>query len=329
MPKTIFISHRHADQAIASVFRQHFEDWNVPQGEIFQSSHPQTGPVIGESLMKEIRHALAEARLVLLIYTSAEADWAWCTLECGLAINPLDETPNTRVALFQMSRQEAEIPLAQVVFKLNEDDIAKFVDQFHRHEGFFRKDVAYHPTIGTETLRKRADALYKGLMSVSLPGKTEERIRWDRFTLRLRPDHLRAFVDTKRAGVSADEVAHFLMEHAEMVDAFGHALVHFGYQQGTTGLKLGDLVTRWSEKVAQDGDSRGWIRELCEEMNRSIENRPAEPSWELMRSREHKDWRFFPVLNHARVMPDGTFEFDVYMYRVPGSLQTIAAAVSA
>ena len=33
---------------------------------------------------------------------------------------------------------------------------------------------------------------------------------------------------------------------------------------------------------------------------------------------------FFPILNHARIMPDGGFEFDIYMYRLPGELPYVA-----
>lgn len=68
---------------------------------------------------------------------------------------------------------------------------------------------------------------------------------------------------------------------------------------------------------------QGWIQELCEEMNRSIENRPSQSSWELMKSATVPEWRFYPILNHVRLQPDGSFEFDVYLYRVPEALPAI------
>jgi hypothetical protein len=42
--------------------------------------------------------ALGEARLVLLVFTKADADWSYCLYECGVAIDPEQGDSPTRCA---------------------------------------------------------------------------------------------------------------------------------------------------------------------------------------------------------------------------------------
>lgn len=304
--------------------------------EIFQSSDSQASTVIGEPLRPQLKQALGEARLVLLIYTISDNDWEFCVWECGVATNAKDETPDTRVVLFQMCNHPSRLFQDEVVFKLHSEDVVKFVEQFHRHKGFFKKDVAFQPTINQNILRKRADDLYNDLIHFSLPGKLEERYRWDRFTLSIPTNLIREVrecnktarsesseTDKAKRTTACEKALDIIQNNAEVVDAFGQALLHFGYTSGARDLTLDRLVARWRETVAGAGDPQGWIQELCEEVNRSIEDRPSQPSWELMRSALYPGWWFYPILNHARLKPDGGFEFDVYLYRVPGALPTM------
>jgi hypothetical protein len=328
MSKLIFISHKHDDHAIASVFNKHFQLWNVPQEQIFQSSDYRTSTVIGEPLKAQLKQALAEAKLVLLIYTAPDKDWEFCLWECGVATDPVDETP-TRVALYQAGGQSSRVFQDDVVFKLDADDIAKFVTQFHKVKGFFKTGEAFNPSVTADILETRSKDLYDALLEHRVPGKTEERYRWDRFTLRVPADkakEVKEFNRTASSDSSEKKAAHenaiqSLEDNAEVVDAFGQALLHFGYTASAKTLNLAKLIKRWRESIAGDSDTpQGWIRELCEEMNRSIQDRPAQPSWELMRSSLYPGWWFYPILNHARALADGSFEFDVYMYRLPGAL---------
>ena len=176
MPRDIFISHRHDDRAIATVFASHFEAWGIPPAEIFRSSDPEASTVVGENL-REITQALGEARLVLLVYTLAEADWGFCCYEWGLATSPNDETPDTRVVVFQMGKDKCPVSVGNVVFRLTPEDLRKFVHQFHKQRGFFRKDSAFHPTINDELLRKRADDLFRDLLALSLPVASRDQVQ--------------------------------------------------------------------------------------------------------------------------------------------------------
>jgi hypothetical protein len=329
MAKLIFLSHRHNDHEIASAFSKNFQTWGVAPEEIFQSSDYQASTVIGAPLKPQLKQALCEARLVLLIYTISDNDWEFCVWECGVATNLKDETQETRVALFQMSNHACRVFQDEVVFTLHSGkDIAKFVEQFHRHKGFFKKDAAFQPSINENILRKRADDLYNDLIKFSLP-ELEERYRWDRFTLWISSNMMQEVRECNKTARSessqTDKALDILRNNAEVVDAFGQALPHFGYTAEAKDLTLGILIARWRETFAGAGDPQGWIQQLCEEMNRSIEDRPSEPSWELMRSALYPQWWFCPILNHVRLKPDGSFEFDVYLYRVPGALPAMQA----
>ena len=76
----VFISHKHADRAIATAFGVFIRSEATRPIRIFLSSSPEfEGVRAGKSLSAEIRKALADADLFLLLYTSEDNDWSWCT----------------------------------------------------------------------------------------------------------------------------------------------------------------------------------------------------------------------------------------------------------
>lgn len=97
--------------------------------------------------------------------------------------------------------------------------------------------------------------------------------------------------------------------------------MHFGYNSGVRDITLFDLVERWTEEVTSESTTpRDWIKELGEELLRAIRDKPAKPNWAVLVSRLFPGWWFYPIVNHQRIHGDGSMEFDVYMYRLPGAL---------
>ena len=320
MPTHIFISHRHEDERIASVFSHNFRRWNVPANEIYQSSDARSGPTLGAELRPQLYHALEEAVLCLWIYTTRDRQ-EFCVHECTWAMDPRVGNANTRVVVFQVADEELRLFPGQVFFRNTEKDLRRFVHQFHTEAGFYFQDKPFLPTVGDDLISDRARDLYKDLLDLQLPGSHRDRWRWDRFTLSL----------TKQEVVNLEAVhddsgrRELLKSAAAVVAYFGSALVHFGYMADTPNLTLKNLVDRWDADVKSGPFTRaGWVDSICDEIYRAIHNMPARPRWELMRSPQYaSDW-FFPILNHARIMPDGGFEFDIYMYRLPGELPYVA-----
>jgi TIR domain len=307
----IFISHRLADKPIADVIRNNLRRWGF--NDVYQAGAPGAGPRVGESLPDELRDALDQASLVILVYTFTDEDWSWCMWECGLATHPR-ETDATRVIVFRCSKYDTPRLFAQqVMVDVEPEGVRNFTRQLHRNEDFFKGlGKAYRPALSDEDLEYLSSALYNELKPVIPPGKREERYRWDRFTLKLEPPVDRLNFETNE-NVMCEQIQSELI----VTRPFGNALLHFGYANLEGGLKLGDLVERWTDQTQdRENVSKDWIIALCLEIRRAIDAYPAEPSWQPLNSVSFSRTSYFPVLNHMRVLPDSSMEFDIYFYAV-------------
>ena len=320
MSTRIFISHRTEDERIASVFNHNFQRWNVPANEIYQSSDARSGPTIGEQLLPQLYQALEEAVLCLWIYTTSERQ-EFCAHECTRAMGTRLGEANTRIAVFQVADEEVRLFPGQVFFRNTEKDLRRFVHQFHKEAGFYFQDKAFLPTASGDLVDDRARVLQKDLLDVQWPGRHQDRWRWDRFTLRLTGEEI-----LKLEAVHDDNGRRELLKRSAIVaDHFGRALEHFGYTTDASNITFKNLVDRWDTVVKSEPYTRtGWVDFICDEMYRAIHDIPAQPRWELMKSPLYSSYWFFPILNHARKMSDGGFEFDIYMYRFPGALPYVA-----
>lgn len=98
---TVFISHRHADKAIADVVATFLDERSAGVATIHCSSNSGFArPTAGDSLGGSLKRALGASDLVALIFTSAAEDWSWCMWECGVATDPDDERL-TKVVVLQ------------------------------------------------------------------------------------------------------------------------------------------------------------------------------------------------------------------------------------
>jgi hypothetical protein len=306
----IFISHRFADKPIADVIRRNLERWGFD--DIYQAGGPGAGPRVGDSLTDELRAALEDVDLVILVYTFTDEDWSWCMWECGLATHPR-QADATRVVLFRCSKYDSPRQFAQQVnVDVDIEGIRNFTKQLHRDEGFFKGRPAYRPRLSDEGLEALSKDFYEDLRSVIPSGQKEERYRWDRFTLKLEPPADRLNLET-----NDDEVVNLIQSELFVTQPFGNALAHFGYANLEGNLKLSDLIGRWTEETRdRENVSNEWIKGLCLEIQRAIRAYPAEPTWQELNSVMFSSISYYPVLNHVRVLPDGSTEFDVYFYVV-------------
>ena len=82
----VFISHRTPDGAIASKVAGLLREWTGNQVRVHVSSDPAfEGPAPGSRLNDQLKLALAQSDVVLLVYTSPTEDWSYCMWECGIA----------------------------------------------------------------------------------------------------------------------------------------------------------------------------------------------------------------------------------------------------
>jgi hypothetical protein len=306
----IFISYRFADKPIAEVIRKYLSFWGF--NSIYQAGAGASAAKsarVGENLPDQLRKALDESQLVILVYTFADEDWSWCMWECGLASHP-GKVDTTRVVVFQCTSIDTPKVFSDEVMVRVEDpnSIRDFTKQLHRDEDFFKGKLAYRPELSDTDLESISTAFYQELRSVIPSGQREERFRWDRFTLKL--ENPAGFIDIEPNEKTLQE----LQSELVVIHPFGNALKHFGYANPRDGLKLSDIVERWIQETRdRQNVSNDWIKELCLEIQRAIDDYPAKPQWQQLNSVVDRE-PYYPVINHMRILPDNSMEFDVYFY---------------
>lgn len=317
----VFISHRHGDALIAQVVRKHLNLWGIANNVIFQSSEPGLGARPGERLTDEIKAALYQSKLVLLLYTRTDEDWSYCMFECGLATDP-QKPEQTRIIVLQCNDFESVPRMFEgdVVVRIDKKDIRNFTERLLKEDDFIPGEPARYPDASLETLADLSNRFYEELRDVIFPGRIGERFRWDRFTLKL--DDVPAY--PKDASDEDALCKAIIQSDLVVTHAFGGALMHFGFTDLEGGMRLdgsltlNDLIERWTRDTQDKKPPRDWVKGLALEIYRAIEARPADPTWRPLASAHYRNLYYYVVLNHHRVFPDRSMEFDIYLYDVQG-----------
>ena len=176
----LFISHKHVDRQIAKVIAEFIEERSVGKIKIHLSSSPDfQGPLDGPSLNAQLRDALWNTEVLILLYTSEEQDWSYCMWECGMALHP--QSPNTNLVVFQCGR-DVPSPFKDVlrVDPRSRDDIKSFTKQLLREARFF-KVGAILPDLKDAYIENLATDLHSRLSGVLPPlddGQVEQWPAW-------------------------------------------------------------------------------------------------------------------------------------------------------
>ena len=105
----VSVSHKHSDWEIAETIARFVKKNSAGKVRVHLSSSPDfDGPRFGRPLNDELKHALAAAEAVILVFTNEAEDWSYCMWECGVATNPNDERP-TSVVVVQCSADEPKV----------------------------------------------------------------------------------------------------------------------------------------------------------------------------------------------------------------------------
>ncbi len=161
----IFISHREVDRRIANALKDHLISWGVDERNIGLSSGTTTSPRIGQGITKTLVRALSESKLFFLVYGGQDADWSYCMWELGVASDPT--APGPRLIVVQCA---AEIPLvlaAQQIVRIDDSDLRRFVNDFHRQPAFVPDLPAFSPWIAEEVITARATELHRALVGLA------------------------------------------------------------------------------------------------------------------------------------------------------------------
>lgn len=306
---SLFISHKHADRAIADVIREFVYQRTNREVTVFQSSAADSeAPELGRVLSSELKQALWQTGVVVLVYTTDDQDWQWCMWECGVATKPA--SPDTRIIVFQCSTQSPRVFQDSVRVNVRErEDVLKFVKAFLTDPQFFpgiNRAVAPRLAPSGEEVRKSADELFVSLGKV-IPGSDEA--EWPAqplLQLQLASD----IVDKLGAegGVPAEHaiqvadvtVVSFLDPQARQI---------FGVADLAPGTTLSGLAMRWSEKAPVRAVD--WVRDIEAQVRRAARKEIPAIGWGYLQETDSSG-RYVPLLSRARRVPAlRSMQFDV------------------
>jgi hypothetical protein len=309
---SLFISHRHADQAIAEILRKFVSNRSGGRIEVFQSSSAYAeGPRVGRELQKELKERLWAAGVVVLVYTSPEEDWSYCMWECGVATHP--QSPETKIVVLQCgSRPPAVYTEAVRVNALESIDIQKFTNEFLTSPDFFPdygEAVAPGFSQNGEQVRQAARELHAALTEI-IPADAEEGEDWATVPF-LRLQLTYAEVDGIRE-LGEVEGSRSVQGAARVSEIDGEAKRIFGLGRIEQFAPFSRLIEAWQQ--GRPNEPTKWVEELCEQIRVGSHWRLPRFGWQLMRSVDDADRaKYSPVMSRVRSLPrQRCHQFDIY-----------------
>jgi hypothetical protein len=314
-----FISHRHEDKPLADALAKFLRTSSLGQVKVFQSSDAKAeGPKAGGYLTDQLAAVLWKAAVVVLIWTRSDADWAWCMLECGLALHP--ESPDTRVIVFTC---DAALPPqfeGRVAVKIKDHaDVQRFANGFLTDPKFltgFGGPVAagFHPN--DDNVVDAAARLYESLNAIEIAAGKDLADEWPAapfLRLQLEPEQLEQLA---REGTSQErlQAALGVLQQATIQDADDEAGRIFGRRRPEVGTPFADLIKAWTDECP--GATASWLDALAQQVSKGAEWAFPPLRWELMRSVDDEDNAVYaPTVNRIRRWPSKRMQFDVYFQK--------------
>jgi hypothetical protein len=155
----VFISHKHEDHVLAERVKHLIESLNKRVITCFVSGHDITA---GADWRREVRGALAQSHLLLLLFTVPSKSWDWCLFETGL-FTRFDKTDIRAVVCLFNPGQASPSPLADLQgVPAKADKIRAFLDALCRKTWTVSDDWrrgALVPDIKVEKLNEVAEAI--------------------------------------------------------------------------------------------------------------------------------------------------------------------------
>jgi len=310
----LFISHKHADAAIALVVANFVREKSLGQIEIHLSSDPKyRGPGLGGSLNEQLKEALWNSDALILIYTGADKDWSYCMWECGVATHP--QTPHCNIYVLQCG-SDVPSPFAQDV-RANArslDDIRRFTDTLLRGLKFFpRQEEPLASGFETSDVFKAAEQLYADLQPV-LPQlgaeAVEEWLGGPRLIISLPITEARK-IEQVGADVRTATAADVLQAGGTVRDINTQAAQVFGRGSVESGTLLSELMAAWSENSR--GDAQIWLVALAEQASAGLARKITLPIGTPISS-VSTGRSLTPFLSSIRRTPaEGRVDFEIYL----------------
>jgi hypothetical protein len=308
----VFISHKHSDREIAEALARFVKTKCAGKARVYLSSSPDfDGPRLGQPLNRELKLALSESELVILVYTNDREDWSWCMWECGVAVDPKDET-TTSVVVVQCTADEPKPFGDQVRVDARDlDSIQAFVKALLTTNDLFQRradPITGFANEGSE-IREFAAELHGTLAEVIPTGVGAEQATPTSPYLRvLLGSQAADQIRTCYLAGDSDESMKVIETEALIVDQEGAGAL-FGMHLGPNST-LGDVLADWRADAANAGQEPRWFEALTDQIEAALVGRLRPVKWATYRA--IKGEADVPFVAGSRQMPDGV-EFDLYM----------------
>jgi len=313
---TVFISHKHSDRTIAKAIADFFAEKSGGRIRIYLSSDSRfDGPKFGKDLNAQLRKALWETDVLILIYTAGDQDWSYCMWECGVAIEP--QSPETNIIVFQCGSDYPD-PFSDStrVNLRNVDDIRKFVDQFLRDKDFFPSlKGPLHPDFPPESLDK-ASRQFSDEILKELPPEdvlSQEWPMWPFLRIELPLKEVKKLDQATQADRTA--LSHQVVkEHGIVIGSDPRAPTLFGLASFPTQMRMEELLKIWKER--NPNAESAWFDSCCEQiMTGSSRRFPIIRRTSVREANGESDYT--PVLSRIKSKPYArTLQFDLYFYNL-------------
>ncbi len=310
----LFISHRHADRAIADTLRKFVQARTGGRISVYQSSSADAeGPKQGKNLSQELRRALWHAGAVVLIYTNHEQDWSYCMWECGVA--QLPEPSDTRTVVLQCLDQFPDVFSDQVRVGLrNEQEIERFVNELFTEPSYFPKlgGAVTDFGAGSQLVKDAAHDLFTELQTVlPLPTRASADDEWPGYpqmTIELADDQLARIHDAQDS--DEDKLAttrQVVVEEAVVVGGDSQIGNVFGVngfprKPSAPGVPLRKLLESWRTNTPTP--SSRWIDDMCRQIKATVNNDLPSVRWQLMRGADSENTTWYgPIVRYFKRVP--------------------------
>jgi len=305
----LFISHKHADSRVADVLTDFVYKRTNRDVEVFQSSAADAkSPELGRDLTEQLKEALWQAGVVILVYTTEDQDWSWCMWECGVALKP--GSPVTRIIILQCSTQAPRVFQNSIrVNARSQVDIQKFVTMFFTDPTFFPdlgRAVAPKLAAQGQQVIDASKELFESLARVVNADEVIERSIQPLLQLQLSLDVVdKLRQEAASAGPNKIQVA----DMAAVSHFDQRAAQIFGLNELPPGLKLSGLALRWTE--GSGAQSLGWVRDVETQLRHGARDAIPTIGWDALQG-ANGGISYVPVLSRSRRLPAlKCLEFDI------------------
>ena len=307
----VFISHKHSDQKIAETVARFVKTRTAGKVRVHLSSSPNfEGPRLGQPLNTELKHALAEAEAVILVFTTDTEDWSYCMWECGVATNPADEHP-TSVIVVQCAEDQPKPYGDQLRVDAHDlESVQGLVKSLlTTTDVFTRRDapVTGFATEGPE-VKEFAVELHAELAKLLPSGGGAQQSRPASPYIRVHlSDDTAAELRTAYLAGETEQCLQILESKGEVAESVGAENL-FGMILGH-GTTLGDVLADWREKQPIGAEPR-WFSALAEQIEAALVGKLRPVKWAPYQTAMGR--ADVPYVGASRRAATGT-EFDVYI----------------